>query len=200
MQSNNVLIIYFVFLIQYYIIVLFHITTVNGCAIRHSVSRPRFNYSFPYCWIFRLFLIFKAVMNILENIGFSPPFGLFPWNKCILRSGNTGSKFMNTFMALETCCQIASKKVQFQNTLKALLGKYERCRSGMGVPIPGNSMCEGALTSTDLCDLSLECHNMTTMQNSMVDHTVTDLRSRFTQSALQSQTSYLKCLSLRILI
>ena len=37
--------------------------SVSGCAIRHSLSKPRFNYPFPYCWIFGLFLIFKAVMN-----------------------------------------------------------------------------------------------------------------------------------------
>ena len=96
----------------------FIMVTFNGCAICHSVSVPWFNYPFLYCWIFRLFLTCKAVMNILEHVGFFFffPFGLFPWNKYILRSGNTGSKFMNTFMALETCCQIASKSIVLEYT------------------------------------------------------------------------------------
>lgn len=132
------------------------------CSSRHSLSRPRFNYLLLLD--FRLFLIFKAVMNILEHMRVFPLLGYFLGTNAFLEVEILESKFMNTFMALETCAKLLLK-VQFRNTLKLCQANMRRVQEWDGVPIPGNSMqYEGALASTDLCDLSLECHNMTTTQ------------------------------------
>lgn len=111
MQSNNV----FDYIFCCFNMVSFHSPfshySVSGCAIRHSLSKPRFNYPFPYCWIFGLFLIFKAVMNILEHIGFFPPLlGYFLGTNAFLEVEILGQNLWTLLWPLKHVAKLLLKK------------------------------------------------------------------------------------------